>query len=248
MIKTPIVLYSGSLAELKTGDSIVAPTITSHSDLNNLDADDHTQYALLNGRSSGQKIIGGINASEDLILDSTSNTTKGNIIFNSNLLPNANDTIIIGSEDLSFNKIYTNAIYFDSMISPTYNQGFDVYYSGSLVDGTLLSYNATLQKWENVLPCKVVSTIRSQTITNNYTMTENDLQCMYYISGSANVIFILDNAETNQDRKLTLKNSGETEVFISGSHGNLIDGNNDRIITENLSLTIHASGSNWYII
>lgn len=51
-----------------------------HGDLNGLADDDHTQYALLDGRSSGQTIIGGIAANEDLTLESTSNASKGTII------------------------------------------------------------------------------------------------------------------------------------------------------------------------
>jgi len=39
--------------------------------------DDHTGYILLIGRTGGQILQGGIAASEDLILDSTSHATKG---------------------------------------------------------------------------------------------------------------------------------------------------------------------------
>lgn len=43
--------------------------------------DDHTQYALLAGRSSGQTLNGGIGAGEDLTLQSTAHSTKGQIYF-----------------------------------------------------------------------------------------------------------------------------------------------------------------------
>jgi len=43
--------------------------------------DDHTQYALLAGRATGQVIFGGTAASETLTLKSTSHATKGKVIF-----------------------------------------------------------------------------------------------------------------------------------------------------------------------
>lgn len=57
----------------------VNPNNISHGSLSNLNADDHPQYALLNGRNNGQTLYGGINASENLTLISTSHPTKGNI-------------------------------------------------------------------------------------------------------------------------------------------------------------------------
>jgi hypothetical protein len=53
----------------------------SHNDLSNLDSDDHSQYVLLDGRSGGQEIYGGTEASDDLDFRTTSNATKGNYIL-----------------------------------------------------------------------------------------------------------------------------------------------------------------------
>lgn len=50
-----------------------------HGNLAGLTDDDHTQYALLAGRSGGQTLIGGTAASNDLTLQATSNATKGQI-------------------------------------------------------------------------------------------------------------------------------------------------------------------------
>ena len=50
---------------------------SDHGALGGLGDDDHLQYALLAGRAFGQTLIGGINASEDLVLQSTSNATRG---------------------------------------------------------------------------------------------------------------------------------------------------------------------------
>jgi hypothetical protein len=48
-----------------------------HGSLGGLADDDHTQYPLLAGRSGGQTLTGGTASSNGLILDSTSNSTKG---------------------------------------------------------------------------------------------------------------------------------------------------------------------------
>ena len=52
-----------------------------HGGLDGLTDDDHTQYALLAGRSTGQILTGGTGASEDLTLRSTTNATKGDIFL-----------------------------------------------------------------------------------------------------------------------------------------------------------------------
>lgn len=54
---------------------------TNHSALDNLDVDDHDQYALLDGRGSSQTLYGGTSTSGNLFLRSTSDSTKGFIIL-----------------------------------------------------------------------------------------------------------------------------------------------------------------------
>jgi hypothetical protein len=56
-----------------------------HGNIAGLGDDDHLQYALLAGRIGGQTLIGGLNMTENLILRSTSNSTKGEIISDSNI-------------------------------------------------------------------------------------------------------------------------------------------------------------------
>lgn len=50
-----------------------------HGNILGLSDDDHTQYALLAGRSGGQTLVGGLASGEDLILNPTTHTTKGNV-------------------------------------------------------------------------------------------------------------------------------------------------------------------------
>lgn len=79
----------GSVTDAQVPDTITLSNITqittrSHASLQNLTgSDDHTQYALLAGRSGGQVLIGGTASGETLKIQSTSNATKGTILFGS---------------------------------------------------------------------------------------------------------------------------------------------------------------------
>lgn len=72
-------------------DIDIVPSNIIHSTLSTLLTDDHTQYALLNGRGVGQTLTGGTLASADLTLLSTSNVTKGRVYIPETTV--SNDTI-----------------------------------------------------------------------------------------------------------------------------------------------------------
>lgn len=55
--------------------------VTDHGSLAGLGDDDHSQYTLLAGRSGGQTLYGGTDASDDITISSTSNATKGDTIL-----------------------------------------------------------------------------------------------------------------------------------------------------------------------
>lgn len=71
---------------------------TAHSSLTGLTTgDDHTQYALLAGRSGGQTLIGGTASGNNLTLQSTSNATRGKVVFGSaSAYDEVNDRLGIG--------------------------------------------------------------------------------------------------------------------------------------------------------
>lgn len=67
-----------------TGTTLeVSQSSIDHGSLNatSLTHDDHTQYALLAGRTGGQVLIGGTGVGDDLTFQTTSNATKGSYIF-----------------------------------------------------------------------------------------------------------------------------------------------------------------------
>ena len=69
-----------------------------HGSISGLSDDDHSQYALLAGRSGGQSLVGGSASANDLSLSSTSNATKGKIKLGaSSAFDEANSRLGIGS-------------------------------------------------------------------------------------------------------------------------------------------------------
>ncbi len=76
---------------------------SSHSALTNLANDDHTQYALLVGRSGGQTLEGDTASGGNLTLSSTHHATKGKILLGSaSAYDQVNDRIGIGSASPGF--------------------------------------------------------------------------------------------------------------------------------------------------
>lgn len=73
-------------------ESSLPDSEVDHTTIANLTTGDagHTQFALLAGRSGGQTIQGGTAASENLVLESTSNVTKGTVQTKDNLVPQTN--------------------------------------------------------------------------------------------------------------------------------------------------------------
>jgi len=79
-------------------------------------SDDLTQYALLNGRDGGQHLYGGTDSSENLTLESTYNSTKGNIILNSDTVINSGYVLklsdgIVSLPSYTFNNETSSGLY-----------------------------------------------------------------------------------------------------------------------------------------
>ena len=81
-------------------------TEIDHGSISGLGDDDHTQYALLAGRAGGQVLIGGTVASNNLTLESTSDATKGSVIFRDTLRPDVDDTTDIGTASFRVKDLY----------------------------------------------------------------------------------------------------------------------------------------------
>ena len=81
----------------KTTSSIADIATKDHDLLAGLLDDDHTQYALLAGRSGGQTLKGGTAASNNLTLQSTNHATKGKIVFGTSAYDEVNNRLGIAT-------------------------------------------------------------------------------------------------------------------------------------------------------
>lgn len=81
-----------------------------HTTIQNLVSGDsgHTQFAMLAGRSGGQQIQGGTGAAQDLVLESTSNASKGLVRVKDNLVPNVTSTPDLGTSSLKWKDLYAS--------------------------------------------------------------------------------------------------------------------------------------------
>jgi hypothetical protein len=100
--------FGGSGDIFSSGGASAAPSWVTRATLNaaldhgtlaGLTDDDHTQYALLAGRSGGQTLKGGTGSGDDLTLMSTNHATKGHIIVGGSAWDETNQVIGLGSTD-----------------------------------------------------------------------------------------------------------------------------------------------------
>lgn len=96
-------------------------TEITHSTLGGLTTGDagHTQFVMLDGRSGGQTIKGGTSANESLVLDSTSDSTKGFVLVSSVFAPYTDANYSggwlgtdIGSSSRNFRDMYSKGIHY----------------------------------------------------------------------------------------------------------------------------------------
>lgn len=77
-----------------------------HGTISGLGDDDHSQYALLLGRSGGQTLRGGTASGNNLTLNSTSHATKGDIICASDVIAGTDNTFDLGESGFRFKDLY----------------------------------------------------------------------------------------------------------------------------------------------
>lgn len=101
----------------------IAFTDSDHGTLTGLTDDDHTQYALLNGRGPGQTLIGGTNAGVNMYLQATSNVTQGMIVTYDKLAVYADSPTAYflagGGGDLSLGYDGTDGVLNSSLVAPS---------------------------------------------------------------------------------------------------------------------------------
>lgn len=91
-------------------------TEVDHGTVSGLLDDDHTQYALLAGRSGGQTLTGGTAASNNLVLESTTDASKGHVVFASSLRPGSNNALDLGSASYTLRDAYITGQLYNARI------------------------------------------------------------------------------------------------------------------------------------
>jgi hypothetical protein len=127
VVSDTIAFYDTSGAD--TNKVLISDFITAinstidHGTLAGLTDDDHTQYAILAGRSGGQTLGGSTLTGQDLTLrPNLANTTTGAVIINGpNLNPTVNNTTNLGTSSLRYSTSFSNRIanYVSTTVTPT---------------------------------------------------------------------------------------------------------------------------------
>lgn len=204
-----------------TLDNITQITTRNHSDLQSLTLGDagHTQFVLLAGRSGGQNVRGGTAASENLILESTSHTTKGFIQAEDKIyFPDVTTVFEFEGSSADVNEtviVVTNATADRTQTLPDASGEFSLLgqtiSSFEILDGEIV--NADISASAGIVLSKLVSGSSAQIIVLNGSGIPE------YVSASGDV---------------TVNTSG---VFTIGD--NTVDGTD-------LALTVQATGSVMY--
>ena len=123
---TGFVKISGTTISYDNSTYLTSISGLDHGLLGGLTDDDHTQYALLAGRSGGQTLIGGTASGNDLTLQSTSHGTKGNIFFGTSTYDEVNNRLGIGVQapDSAFH-VYGSDFFSTSMFFERTGAGVD---------------------------------------------------------------------------------------------------------------------------
>ena len=82
--------------EAAIAEIIEGTNILDHGKLDGRGDDDHSGYPWSDGRSGGQTLYGGTDASDDLTLESTSHGTRGDVNINNNIRVHGNGDVDLG--------------------------------------------------------------------------------------------------------------------------------------------------------
>jgi len=138
-----------------------------HGSIGGLADDDHTQYALLAGRSGGQTLKGDTAASGNLVLESTANATKGSVKIIGDLVPNTTELYKNGTSSLSWTELWCSIQTASGGGNP--NQAF-MLASEPLVQLTNNENNTDSARWES-LKRRAGGDISANDIIGSFTFT-----------------------------------------------------------------------------
>jgi hypothetical protein len=210
-------------------------------------------YVAKDGRSGGQTVNGGISASQNLTLESTTNATKGSILFASKATP-VNDAAYsggwsgtdLGSSGKRFNDLYMageiKGARFENVgslpISSGTTIGKPVYYAGSL-------YVDTGSLYVKVGSSDVAVTTK---IADYTALTSDDVILVNATSGAI-TITLPTAVSATRVLKIKKTDSSANAVTIDGNGSETIDGAITYAIENQfVCISIVSDGTSWHIV
>lgn len=162
-----------------TIDLAVNDANVDHGSIGGLTDDDHTQYALLSGRSGGQTLIGGTAASNTLTLQSTSDATRGTI--------NIVDNVIIGGgtspSELRLLEGSASGTNYTGFKSPTTLSSNVVYElpSASGTDGQVMAWSSgDVMEWTDRVSSSATNKVTTISVVSTLPGTP-DANTLYFV-------------------------------------------------------------------
>lgn len=260
---------NGVLAAMKVGSGLTISNdtlkatgggggVTDHGALTGLADDDHTQYALLAGRATGQTLTGGTASSDNLKLRSTSNATKGDVV-----IQDQGGNIIVGgaetTTEIRFMEGASGGTNYTALKAPS-AQAANVTYTlptaAPTSDGQVLSGNTggTLSWTDNTVAPSIASPANITVDQDNYNPTNWSTAGTIFVTGSHFAITGFAALPTGTER--TVINSGTAPLYIPGEHPDSDAANRvatacDQILAPNggsIRMVYNGTTSRWYIV
>lgn len=225
--------------------------VTDHGALTGLSDDDHTQYALLAGRSGGQTVTGGTASGDDLTLRSTTDATKGDVI----IADQGGDVVVGGGATASEIRLLEPSGSGSNYTAiKAQAQGADVTYTlpASNADGYMKNTSGTLS-WETAGDIFNGGNTTGATVTigtndaqdlflesNGITRAELRDDGMFYVGGSSNITYTpLSIEKYNNETSGTAQGLNVTQRLVPSSNSSA----SPRSL--NMGNTFNAAGINF---
>jgi hypothetical protein len=226
-----------------TGGLTVTGSLTatiSHNSLTDLTTGDpHTQYTLGAGRSGGQTITGSTAASGNLTLVSTSNATKGSVLFSDTTEAATNLTsgsvILEGGIVVKRRLVVAGNIHVQSNL-------FGI--SGNILVGDRLLCSLDCSIGETATNGERRTTVKNlSTGTNSFTtlrLENSNGPVSIYLNGSAR-------SSDGPSNSLIIRNDisgGQTRILTSTNRGIFLESNGDTSVTDNFNVNGTLTNNN----
>lgn len=219
-----------------------------HSQLSELDQDDHLQYALLAGRAGGQTLIGGTGSGDNLIIQASSHATPGIIDIDGAVSINSSQA----SVDFKVSTEFTvSAIFLDSSTnriglfqgSPQAN--LDI--NGSILCNDIVTFTGDLSTSESANTTTGVTTL-DDVSTNKISQLAFTGAGTITITGFANGrsgkhLTVMNYTGNNLTLNRLDSGSSSANQIETGTGGNVTIANNNA-----RTLKYNASNSKWQLI